>query len=33
LVEEFEAGVQRALQLGDDRGAAGTAETDEEGAR
>jgi hypothetical protein len=32
-VEEFEAGVQRALQLGDDRGTAGTAETDEEDAR
>jgi hypothetical protein len=33
LVEEFEAGVQRALLLGDDRGAAGTAGTDEEDAR
>jgi hypothetical protein len=33
LVEEFEAGVQRALQLGDDRGAAGTAIRDEDGVR
>ncbi|HST65161.1 MAG TPA: hypothetical protein VLM05_08225, partial [Mycobacteriales bacterium] len=33
LIEEFEAGVQRALQRGGDRGTAGTAETDEEDAR
>jgi hypothetical protein len=33
LVDEFEAGVQRALQVGDDQTTAGTAETDEEDAR
>jgi hypothetical protein len=33
LVEDFEAGVQRALQHSGDRGTAGPAETDEEDAR